>query len=180
EAAREMGAAVTLITGPTQLMLTDPSINRIDVISAEEMSMACFAEAGSAHMIIMAAAVADYTVKSPSKSKIKKSGKKISLDLEETTDILKEIGKTKRKGQVLVGFALETEHEQIHARAKLKSKNLDYIVLNSLNDKGAGFGSETNKVTIFNKKGITFSGEVKSKREVAEDILKFISGTLPK
>ena len=133
------------------------------------------AEAPLADIIVMTAAVADYRVKQPSMVKIKKTTNPMVLELTPTMDILQEIGKRKRKGQILVGFALETDNELENAKLKLKKKHLDFIVLNSLNEKGAGFGLETNKITIIDKQGRIQQGQLKTKQEVAADILDAIS-----
>ena len=147
--AAERGAEVTLITGPVSLDACHPGIRRIGVVSAGEMYTACMAEAPQADIVIMAAAVADYSVSSTSPVKLKKSAGGITLNLVPTKDILSEIGRHKTGAQIVVGFALETDNEMENAVKKLKSKNLDYIVLNSLQDSGAGFGGDTNKITIF-------------------------------
>ena len=125
-------------------------------------------------IIIMAAAVADYTIKNPSSKKIKKESKNLSVDLVPTKDILKELGKTKQKGQFLVGFALETDNETENARKKLKEKNLDLVILNSLNDAGAGFRVPTNKITMITKNGKPVAGKLKAKTEIAKDIISVI------
>jgi phosphopantothenoylcysteine decarboxylase/phosphopantothenate--cysteine ligase len=125
-------------------------------------------------LTIMSAAVADYTVAKPSDLKIKKKQKTFTLDLIPTTDILKRLGVMKKKDQVLVGFALESNNEIVNARVKMKSKNLDMIVLNSLNDKGAGFGEKTNKVTILSRRNKIIHGQLKDKTEVANDILDVV------
>jgi len=169
--AAEMGAEVMLISGPTSIHVQHKRINRIDVESSAEMTRACLSGSKNAAIIIMAAAVSDFTVINKQKRKIKKTGERITLELEPTTDILKELGKIKKKDQVLVGFALETDNEIENAKTKLKEKNLDFIVLNSLNDLGSGFGVDTNKVTIISRKGKIIRGEMKSKNEVANDIL---------
>jgi phosphopantothenoylcysteine decarboxylase/phosphopantothenate--cysteine ligase len=119
----------------------------------------------------MAAAVADYTPVKKEKEKIKKGEKKIFLELEQTPDILKRLGEQKTDRQILIGFALETTNEKNFALEKLKSKNADLIILNSLNDKGAGFGKDTNKITIFEKGGREFQFDTKAKKEVAKDIV---------
>ena len=168
------GAEVTLVAGPTHLQAFHNNITRINVESAEEMYKACLSEARTADIIIMAAAVADYTCAGKSINKLKKSPKAITLELTPTKDILLELGKTKKSGQVVVGFALETEHEIENATRKLQNKNLDYIVLNSLNDTGAGFGHKTNKVTIIDASGNAIHGKLKSKQEVAEEIIDVI------
>ena len=122
----------------------------------------------------MSAAVADYTIISPAENKIKKTAGTLTLELEKTKDILKSLGAIKKENQLLVGFALETENEFENAKTKLTSKNADYIVLNSMNDNGSGFGKDTNKITIFAKNGDCVSFEIKSKSEVAVDIINTI------
>jgi phosphopantothenoylcysteine decarboxylase/phosphopantothenate--cysteine ligase len=173
--AANRGAEVTLITGPTSLNSNHPLITRIDVESADAMYDACMGKARQADIIIMAAAVADYTPEKVSQGKIKKSGSSMSLELVATKDILKELGSLKKPKQILVGFALETSNGLASAKKKLKDKNLDFIVLNSLEDKGAGFGGDDNKVTIISKAGKVNYGELKSKAGVASDILDIIS-----
>lgn len=164
-----LGAEVTLITGPTAEKAQSP-LHRIDVVSAADMYTACMQAFPESDITIMSAAVADYTPADVAEHKIKKTAASLSIELKKTTDILAELGHRKRPEQLLIGFALETHQEEEYARQKLQKKNLDLIVLNSLNDKGAGFKSETNKVTIFNRKleRITFS--LRSKTEVAKDI----------
>ena len=173
EEAASRGASVTLITGPVHLT-TPEQVYRKDVVSAEEMKNAILHYFDDSDVLIMAAAVADYKPKVVSDEKIKKKNAELSLELVKTDDILKEIVKNKKQ-QFVVGFALETNNEQENAKQKLVHKNLDAIVLNSLNDTGAGFGHDTNKVTI-----ITANEEktytLKSKKEVAVDILNFIEG----
>ena len=171
-AAVQRGASVTLITGPVHLE-TPRNVTRIDVESAHEMHSAVLAQAGKADAVLMAAAVADFTPQSPAKQKIKKdvSKSELTLPLTSTDDILQSLGEKKKKGTVLVGFALET-HDEIHnAKEKLKHKKLDLIVLNSLKDKGAGFGTDTNVVTILDKKGKIEKLPKMSKFEVASQIL---------
>ncbi|RYG24975.1 MAG: bifunctional phosphopantothenoylcysteine decarboxylase/phosphopantothenate--cysteine ligase CoaBC, partial [Chitinophagaceae bacterium] len=163
-----LGAHVTLVTGPTSEKIK--GVKRIDVVSAEEMLLACTSESANANIIVMSAAVADYTPISPANRKIKKDGNTLSLELKKTTDILSTLGTAKKTGQVLVGFALETHNEEEFAKAKLQNKNLDLIVLNSMQDKDAGFKVDTNKITIFNRKLERLTFEVKSKSAVAEDI----------
>ncbi|MEI6900164.1 MAG: bifunctional phosphopantothenoylcysteine decarboxylase/phosphopantothenate--cysteine ligase CoaBC [Bacteroidota bacterium] len=171
KAAASRGARVILVTGPTSLICMHENIKRFDVLSASEMNAACNRFSSDSDIIIMAAAVADYTFSQPTKSKLKKNEGNIIIELSPTKDILKELGDKKHKQQVLVGFALETDNEITNAENKLKSKNLDLIVLNSLNDSGAGFGKETNKVSIISDNGNIISGQLKSKLEVANDIL---------
>ena len=174
ETAAEMGAEVLLVAGPTTLQTRGSSIRRINVTTAEEMYHACINHAPGQDVIIMAAAVADYKVKEIHPVKIKKSKRNLALELEPTIDILKSLGAVKERNQLLVGFALETDHELVNAQAKLKSKNLDLIVLNSLNDPGAGFGTETNKVSIIDDQGTIYPGQLKSKKAVARDILAIV------
>jgi len=164
-----LGATVTLIAGPTAEK-TSNSIKRIDVTSAADMLRACTAEFERADIMVMSAAVADYTPNVVQENKIKKTESEFSLELKKTQDILATLGKLKKNSQILVGFALETDNEEDNAIGKLKKKNLDFIVLNSLNDKGAGFKSDTNKITIFNKAFERIEFPIKSKAEVAKDI----------
>ena len=173
EEAASRGASVTLITGPVHLS-TPKQVYRKDVVSAEEMKNAILHYFDDSDVLIMAAAVADYKPKVVSDEKIKKKNAKLSLELVKTDDILKEIVKNKKQ-QFVVGFALETNNEQENAKQKLVHKNLDAIVLNSLNDTGAGFGHDTNKVTIITANEET-TYTLKSKKEVAVDILNFIEG----
>lgn len=164
-----LGADVTLITGPTSEKSTYP-LKRIDVVSAADMLQACKAEFSTTEIMVMSAAVADYTPVQKADQKIKKTGAEFSLELKKTEDILATLGQLKKTGQILVGFALETENEEEYAKGKLVKKNLDLIVLNSLNDKGAGFKMDTNKITIFNKAAEKTVFEMKSKTAVAIDI----------
>lgn len=169
ETLYQLGAEVTLIAGPTALK-SDDGIQRIDVTSAAEMLNACIAQFNGTDITVMSAAVADYTPVEVAQQKIKKKEDHFNIELKKTTDILATLGKQKSEGQLLVGFALETTDEENYAKEKLKKKNLDLIVLNSLNDKGAGFKSETNKITIFNKALEKTAFETKSKADVAKDI----------
>lgn len=168
------GAEVELVTGPTQQHTTSPGIRLRRVTSAQEMFEACSAVFDSADITVLAAAVADYRPRTVADQKIKKNGESLSLDLTKTTDIAASLGKLKHNGQMIVGFALETEHEKENAFRKLDSKNFDLIVLNSLNDKGAGFGFDTNKITIINRKQELKEFELKDKKEVARDIVDVI------
>lgn len=173
------GAEVVLVSGPSELDVENNSIARIGVTSAEEMHDNCLAQFKDADITIMAAAVADYTPEEVSDEKIKKAGEKMEISLKPTKDILAAMGKVKKPGQFLCGFALETNNELENARAKLEKKNLDMIVLNSLKDQGAGFRHATNKVSIITKsENIPF--ELKGKKEVAEDIAEFILKALNK
>ena len=166
------GAEVILVAGPN----VEPTngVRLIKVNTAEEMYDACTEAFNNSDIGIMAAAVADYTPAKVQKEKIKKNGKGMLLELKQTKDILKTLGEQKKGKQVLVGFALETTSERNNALAKLKKKNADLIVLNSLNEKNAVFGSDTNKVTIFEKGGKEFQFETKSKQDVAKDIVDTI------
>lgn len=175
ESLAKQGADVIFITGPAKVIPTDSRIKVISVGTAKEMCSAVLEKFPSVDIAIMAAAVADYTPASVSKSKIKRVSDDLTIKLQSTQDIAASLGKIKRKNQLLVGFALETDKEFDNATKKLKSKNLDIIVLNSLKDKGAGFGYDTNKVTIINKKGKSLSVELKSKTEVASDIVDFVA-----
>ena len=165
-----LGADVTLIAGPTAQRSIFKSIKRIDVVSAADMLQQCLANFDLVNACIMCAAVADYTPVTVASQKIKKHDDGLSIELKKTTDILKTLGQQKRAGQVLVGFALETENEEQYAIDKLKRKNLDLIVLNSLNDAGAGFKKDTNKVTLIDRNLQKTTFELKDKTEVARDI----------
>ena len=164
------GAKVILVTGPTHLNVQNSTIKLIRVTSAQDMYDACHEFYSSVDVAIAAAAVADYRPKNVADQKIKKNEATFSIELEKTKDILASLGEQKKK-QFLIGFALETENEIEHAKQKIQKKNLDLIVLNSLNDKGAGFGLPTNKVTFISKDFIVEPKELKSKEEVAQDII---------
>ena len=165
----KLGADVTLIAGPTA-QKSNAYLKRIDVVSAEEMLNACTSIFLETDITVMCAAVADYRPKIIASQKIKKQESALVLELEKTVDILATLGKNKRESQILVGFALETNDEENYAKGKLEKKNLDLVVLNSLNDQGAGFKADTNKITIFNKTLERTVFELKSKTEVAKDI----------
>lgn len=165
------GALVTLVAGPGVSPLNNIKINTIQVHTAEEMYKACLKEFANTEIAVMAAAVADYTPVSTAKEKIKKADEEIDLKLKKTKDILKTLGEQKRPGQIVVGFALETNNEIENALNKLKSKNADLIVLNSLKDPEAGFGKDTNKITLLDKTGSLTEFPAKSKKEVAIDII---------
>lgn len=168
------GAAVTLVMGPTQLDFTADGIHLIRVETADEMYKACMTGFEHSDLGIMTAAIADYKPVTRANEKIKKTEERFSLELMKTKDILQELGQQKRSGQVLIGFALETNNEKEYALTKLRKKNLDMIVMNSLKDKGAAFGYDTNKISIFAKAGEEFYFETKSKEAVANDILDTI------
>ena len=168
----EQGAEVTLITGPVSQKTTHPNIKRIDVESAEAMYQAALTAFADADAAILSAAVADFRPASPMDTKIKReSGQELTLHLLPNPDIAAALGRIKKEKQILVGFALETDDEAHHAQDKLKRKNLDFIVLNSLRDKGAGFSHDTNKITIIHKSGESVAYPLKSKQEVAADIV---------
>ena len=168
--AANKGAEVILVSGPTHLNVQNSSIKLIRVTSAQDMYDACHEYYNNVDVAITAAAVADYRPKNVADQKIKKNEATFSIELEKTKDILASLGEQKKK-QFLIGFALETENEIEHAKQKIQKKNLDLIVLNSLNDKGAGFGLPTNKVTFISKDFIVEPKELKSKEEVAQDII---------
>ena len=171
--ASDLGAEVFLISGPSHQKISTRSINLINVVSSKDMHKQVLKHYAKADIVIMAAAVSDFKPKEFSNKKIKKDNNQSKIELEKTKDILLELGSLK-KNQFLVGFALENENEIENSLKKLKNKNLDLIILNSLNDKGAGFGTETNKITIINKKQEQTNFDLKDKSEVAEDILKSI------
>lgn len=171
EELAKRGAAVHLVLGPSSLTTDIQGIQVHKVQTAEEMYEACVKEFAGADIAVMSAAVADYTPREIAPEKIKKSDDTFTVELTKTKDILKSLGLEKRKGQVLVGFALETTNEKEYALGKLSSKNADMIVLNSLNDEGAGFGHDTNKITIFEKSGREIPYERKPKQQVAHDIV---------
>ena len=171
--ASELGATVTLIAGPVSLSTPNPSITRIDVVSASEMFEAVKAEFNNQDIVVMAAAIADYTPLVFSQKKMKKKEGELNIELNRTQYILAYLGQNKQK-QILVGFALETNNEKENAQGKLERKNLDFIVLNSLNDKGAGFAGDTNKVSILDRHNKTTEFELKSKEDVSGDILNYL------
>jgi phosphopantothenoylcysteine decarboxylase / phosphopantothenate---cysteine ligase len=174
ESAAKRGGEVTLILGPTSLFPKNNSIKTIGVQTAEDMFAAAKKNAAENDIIILSAAVADFKPAVFSNKKIKKNGHEQTLLLHHTPDIAEELGKQKKENQFLVGFALETDHEMENARKKISAKNLDAIVLNSLQDEGAGFHFDTNRITILSKKNEEISFPLKSKTEVADDILDFI------
>jgi phosphopantothenoylcysteine decarboxylase/phosphopantothenate--cysteine ligase len=167
----DRGAEVNLVLGPVSLEFNDARIKVTNVQSADEMYEACMALFPSSCITVMSAAVADYKPVYFSEEKIKKNSKSFTLELSRTKDILLSLGEKKKAGQILVGFALENRDEVDNAKKKLESKNADMIVLNSLNDVGAGFGFDTNQVTIFEKNGTTIPFGKKSKQLVARDIV---------
>ncbi|MBL7841315.1 MAG: bifunctional phosphopantothenoylcysteine decarboxylase/phosphopantothenate--cysteine ligase CoaBC [Cyclobacteriaceae bacterium] len=173
ERLANLGAHVTLVSGPTAMHTSNPQVSVKKVMSAEEMYEACVAVFPQTDIAVLAAAVADYRPTVKADQKIKKKDENLTIELTKTRDIAASLGKIKQK-QVVVGFALETEHEQDNALKKLESKNFDLIVLNSLNDAGAGFGHDTNKITMIDRSGSVKKFDLKSKKEVARDIVSAI------
>ena len=170
QSAANLGASVVLVSGPTHLKIDNHLVNVVPVVSAQEMYDACHQYFSDVDVVIAAAAVADYKPKNVALHKIKKEANEFSIELEKTKDILASLGEIK-KNQFLIGFALETENEINNAKAKIQKKNLDLIVLNSLQDEGAGFGKPTNKITFIDKNFKVEPLELKSKEAVADDIL---------
>ncbi|MCA0363838.1 MAG: bifunctional phosphopantothenoylcysteine decarboxylase/phosphopantothenate--cysteine ligase CoaBC [Bacteroidetes bacterium] len=171
------GAEVNLVSGPTALVGVS-GVNMIDVRSASEMLKAMQDYHEKADIVVFSAAVADYRPKEISRIKIKKKDSELALELEKTEDIAAILGKVKTDKQIHVGFALETNDEEFNAKSKLERKNFDLIILNSLQDKGAGFRYDTNKITIFDRKNNKKEFELKSKSEVAADIIEAVYGFL--
>jgi len=170
---KELGADVTLVSGPSALKSPE-GVLKISVTSAAEMLSACEEHFLAADIVVMSAAVADYTPINVATQKIKKKENEFSIELKKTVDILATLGAKKNEQQLLIGFALETNNELENAKDKLIRKNLDFIVLNSMQDKGAGFATDTNKVTIIERSGNIHEFSLKSKEEVAEDICSII------
>ena len=172
EECASRGAQVTLVAGPVSLKTENASIRRIDVTTALEMHEAVMNELPDSDAVILCAAVADYRVEHIADKKIKREKTENPvIQLTPNPDIARSVGQAKRPGQVTVGFALETDNEDVNAQGKLDRKNLNFIVMNSMRDKNAGFQVDTNKVTIFTDKGETIVGECKPKRDVAHDII---------
>jgi phosphopantothenoylcysteine decarboxylase/phosphopantothenate--cysteine ligase len=178
EELAKRGARVNLVLGPSYNVVKHSGISVHKVQTAQQMYEACVKEFVDTDIAIMSAAVADYTPANQSAEKIKKSSETFNIELTKTPDILKALGEKKYNGQLLVGFALETQNEKEYALGKLKSKNADMIVLNSLKDEGAGFGHDTNKITIFEKGGNEISYDRKPKQQVAKDIVDRIVNML--
>jgi phosphopantothenoylcysteine decarboxylase/phosphopantothenate--cysteine ligase len=171
----DKGAEVTLVCGPSKINSKNNSVKRIDVISADQMFIACKEVQNELDIAVMAAAVADYKPNIFSVNKVKKTEGDLKIDLERTNDILKHLGDNKLRHQIIVGFAMETQNEIENAGLKAKNKNADFIVLNSLNEKGAGFQGDTNKVTfVYNNQTIE-SFKLKSKLDVAKDIVNKVN-----
>jgi phosphopantothenoylcysteine decarboxylase / phosphopantothenate---cysteine ligase len=180
EELAKKGASVTLVHGPVHITTQNSSIETIGVTTAEEMHKECAKTFPESDITIMSAAVADYKPVKAAKEKIKKSSDTLNLELVKNPDILSELGAKKKKNQLLIGFALETNDEVKNASAKLKKKNLDAIVLNSMRTKGAGPGGDTNKITIIDKQNKTIHFELKQKDMVAADIVNYIITCLKK
>jgi phosphopantothenoylcysteine decarboxylase / phosphopantothenate---cysteine ligase len=177
EEMQRRGAQVTLVLGPSAIKAAE-GITVIKVKSAQDMYDACVSAFASTDIAVMSAAVADYTPVTMATEKIKKAEDSFTIALTKTKDILKTLGQMKKDKQLLVGFALETNNEVAYAKKKLQEKNADLIVLNSLNDAGAGFGHDTNKITIFDKQGNEYPFAIKTKQAVAKDIVNTIIATL--
>ena len=169
-----LGAKVILIAGPVSLKCNNPLIHRVDVVSAEEMCTQTLHYFGECQGAVMVAAVADFTPVFVDSQKIKRTLNNFSIELRPNPDIAATLGKIKRRNQILVGFALETNNEDQNALLKLERKNFDLIVLNSLNDKGSGFQYDTNQIKILDKTGIIFTSGLKQKKEIAVDIVNKI------
>lgn len=174
EELANQGAEVELVSGPTHLSMNHAGVKLTHVVSAEEMFNACTSRFAFSNITVLSAAVADYKPAQKAEQKIKKSSDQMIVELTKTHDIAAELGKLKKSDQFIVGFALETENEKANAQKKIISKNFDLIVLNSLSDKGAGFGYDTNKIAILDKNGGVKEFNLKSKKEVAKDIVKAI------
>mgnify|MGYP005989862575 CR=1 FL=1 len=177
KAALSLGADVTLVSGPTQISLEHKNLNLIRVETAQQMFEASTLAFKEAEVAIFSAAVSDYSPKEIAKQKIKKT-ENLSIELEKTNDILKFCGQQKRKDQLVIGFSLESNNEEEYAKAKLVSKNADFIVLNSLNDKNATFGYDTNKVTVFGINNIVKGFELMTKEKLAKEILSYFEDFL--
>ncbi len=171
DAAAEYGADVVLVLGPVNLLPSNPDVTVIKVITAAEMADECISRFKICDIAILSAAVADYTPSTVHKEKIKKQEGELILKLKPTVDIARETGKIKKTSQLLAGFALETDKGMASAERKLKQKNLDIIILNSLKDEGAGFNFDTNRITIIDKYNNIDKFELKTKDETARDIL---------
>ncbi len=171
DTAAELGASVDLVLGPSEILPKNSTVKVTKVTTAESMAAECISRFPSCDAAILSAAVADYTPIEQKPEKMKKENNVLALKLKPTTDIAKTLGEMKKPSQILVGFALETDSELANAKSKLKRKNLDLIILNSLRDEGAGFEHDTNRITIIDKYNIIDKFELKSKEEAARDIL---------
>ncbi len=178
EAFASLGAEVYLVSGPTSLVIQHPNIHVLSVTTAREMFNECVRYFSQCTIAVLAAAVADYRPSQEKPEKIKSSEDILRIELVKNPDIAKALGEKKQVGQILVGFALESENEVQNAIKKVKTKNLDFIVLNSLRDEGAGFGHDTNKITIIDKVGAASEFGLKSKREAADDIIQYLENLM--
>ena len=178
EECAERGADVILVSGPVNIQAKHPAIQVVNVESAEEMHQTCQLHFPDVNAALFCAAVADYKPEQTADSKMKRKEKDMSIRLIANPDIAAGMGKRKKEGQVTVGFALETDNEQFNAEEKLRKKNLDFIVLNSLKDPGAGFQTDTNKVTLIDRQGNKEVFALKSKKEVAKDVINKLTGLL--
>ena len=165
------GADVILVSGPTALHISHPNIRKIDVTSAAEMYQAAMTAFPDCDGAVMSAAVADYAPVKAAEQKVKRGEGNFTIELKPNPDIAASLGAIKKEGQLLVGFALETQDEEKNAQRKLEKKNLDFIVLNSLQDEGAGFQHDTNRITIIERNGTKHNFGLKPKTEVAADIV---------
>jgi phosphopantothenoylcysteine decarboxylase/phosphopantothenate--cysteine ligase len=177
ERLASLGAKVILISGPVSLQCKSENITRINVVSAVEMHTECHRYFGECNGAVMVAAVADFAPLNIENQKIKRTSENYFLELHPNPDIAASLGKVKRRDQILVGFALETSNEEDNAAYKLRKKNLDLIILNSLIDNGAGFQYDTNKIKILDRNGVIFTSELKQKKEIAVDIVNKILDT---
>jgi phosphopantothenoylcysteine decarboxylase/phosphopantothenate--cysteine ligase len=178
DAAADYGAEVEMVLGPVNILPESKSVKIINVLSAEAMATECIARFPCCDIAILAAAVADFTPAMIESGKIKRKGNEVIIRLKPTKDIAETLGGMKTKTQILAGFALETHNPIANAVAKLKRKNLDVIILNSMLDDGAGFGFDTNRITLIDKNNIINKFELKSKKEVARDIMDKIVSML--
>ncbi len=178
EIAAKEGAEVILVHGPSKVLPANPLVAKVPVQTAEEMYLAAKQYFDSADVVVLAAAVADYTPKNVANQKIKKKTGAFDIELKRTTDIAATLGKLKKEGQLMIGFALETNNALENAKSKLVRKNFDFIVLNSLEDKGAGFGHSTNKVTFIERNGAIHRFDIKTKEKVAKDIIDKVCSLL--
>jgi phosphopantothenoylcysteine decarboxylase/phosphopantothenate--cysteine ligase len=178
EACANAGAEVILISGPVSLETKNNKVKLIRVQTASQMYSECLNNFSDCDAAILTAAVADFSPAETLSKKVKREKSDWNITLKPTTDIAAYLGTVKNNKQILVGFALETDNEEKHAMDKLKRKNLDFIVLNSLNDVGAGFGTDTNKITIIDKNNIIDKFELKSKQDVAIDIVEKLTGLM--
>ena len=180
EKLADSGAKVTLVSGPVNIQAINPNIQLVKVESASQMYDQCIRIFPDSDGAVMCAAVADFTPENYSENKVKRGKDDLIIQLTPTKDIAAELGRIKNQNQLLVGFALETNDELKNASSKLRRKNLDFIVLNSMNDAGAGFGVDTNKITLIDKDNNQTLFELKAKTEVASDIVERIISELDK